>query len=58
MFIELAEVVSSDWTVIYLRRELDSLSDGASDDDMPLMLPADSGGSIRKVSRSLSPPES
>ncbi|XP_037553825.1 rhophilin-1 [Nematolebias whitei] len=30
-------------------RGLDSsLSDGASDDDMPLMLPTDSGGSVRK----------
>ncbi|XP_013867683.1 rhophilin-2, partial [Austrofundulus limnaeus] len=29
-------------------RELDSVSDGASDDDMPVMLPTDGGGSIRK----------
>lgn len=40
-------------------REFDSsrssLSDGASDDDMPLMLPTDSGGSVRKVSRGFTP---
>lgn len=57
MFIDLVDVVLNEWTVINLRREMDSLSDEASDDDMPLMLPTESGGSIRKVSQSLSPPQ-